>query len=72
MHEPSIPDEGLPVLTKEVGNYSSPLKFVDGRINNKCVDMRNVHVLVDESCRPSWAELCDEFGDQQEHELRRD
>ena len=32
--------------------------------------MEHVHVLVDESSHPSWAELFDEFGDLQEHELR--
>ena len=34
------------------------------------VFMGNVHVLVDESSRSSWAEILDEFGNLQEHELR--
>ena len=38
--------------------------------NRKRVDMVNVHVLVDESSHPSWAELLDECVNLQEHELR--
>ena len=31
--------------------------------------MENVHVFVDESSHPSWAELFDEFGNLQEHKF---
>ena len=62
----------LPVPTKEIGNYSRLLNFLNGSIQNKCVDMENVHVLVDESSHSSWTELLGKHGGLQEYELRRD
>ena len=62
IHEPSIHDEDLPILAKEVGNYSKLLNFLDGSVQNKCVDMGNCHVLVDESSYLIWAELLAECG----------
>ena len=62
-------------LQKSLGitaDYSRPLNFFDGSIKNKCVDMGNVHVLVDESSQTSWAELLGKPGGLQEHELRGD
>ena len=56
-------------LQKKLGN-SSLLKFFDGSIENTCVDMRNLHVFGDECSHSFWAELFDESGDLQEHELR--
>ena len=35
-------------------------------------EMGDVHDVVDESRHPSWAELCVEFGDLQEHKIRGD
>ena len=67
---PSIHDEGLPFPTKEVGNYSMILNIFDRDIKDKCVDVENVHVFVDESSHSSWTELFGKFGDLQEHELR--
>ena len=69
-HEPSIHDLYLPVPAKEVGNDSKLLHFLDGSVQNKCVDTGNVHVLVDEISHSSWAELFVEFGYPQDHELR--
>ena len=68
IHEPSIHDQDLSVPAKEVGNHSKLPNFLNGSIQNKCIDMGNVHVLVDESSHSSWAELFN----VQEHELRRD
>ena len=70
IHEPSIHDQDFSVPAKEVGNVNKRLNFLDASIQNKCVDMENVNVLVDESRHPSWAELFDEFGNLQEHKIR--
>ena len=40
--------------------------------HKKCIDIEYVHVFVDESSHLSWAELCSEFWDLQEHEIRWD
>ena len=70
VHKPSIHDEGLPFPKKEIGDNSRTLNNVDGSIEDKCVEMGNVHVFVNESSHSSWTELFGEFGDPQEHELR--
>ena len=57
-------------LTKEVGNYSRILNMFNGSIKDKCVDMRNVHVFVNESSHSSWTKTFGEVGSLQEHELR--
>ena len=41
-----------------------------GSIKDKCVDMGNVHVVVNVSSHSSWTELFGEPGGLQEHELR--
>ena len=46
IHEQSIHEQDLSVLAK-VGNVSRRLNFLDASMQNKCVDMVNVHVLVD-------------------------
>ena len=38
VHEPSVHDEGLPFLTKQVGNYSGTLNISDGSIEDTCAD----------------------------------
>ena len=45
VHEPSIHDEDLPFLTKEVGNYSRILDIFNGSIKDKCVDLENGSAL---------------------------
>ena len=66
IHEPSIHDQELPVLTK-VGNFSRLLNFLTGSIQNTCVDMGVF------SCLRQWqqTEFFGEPGGLQEHELRR-
>ena len=64
-HEPSIHEQDLSVSAKEIHDATIP----NASMQNKCIDMGNVHVFADESSHPSWAELLDEFGDLQEHEL---
>ena len=59
----------FPFLPK-VGNYSRLLNIFDGIFEDKCADMGNVHVFVNESSHSSWTELFGEFGDLQEHKLR--
>ena len=63
-------DEDLPFLTKEVGIYSRILNSFNGSIKDKCVDMVNVHVFVNEISSSSWTKLFGEVGSLQEHELR--
>ena len=57
VHEPSVPDEGLPCFAREVGNYSKLPNILTRSIKNKCVDLVNVHVFVNESSHSSWTEL---------------
>ena len=68
--ESKTDDQDLSAPAKEVGNVSRILNFLDASIH-KCVDMENVHVFVDESSHPSWAEYLTNSEDLQEHELRR-
>ena len=70
VHEPSLQDEDLPFPTIEVGNNRKILNIFNGSFQDKCVDMGNVHVFVDESSHSSWTELFGEPGGLQEHELR--
>ena len=67
MHE-----QDLSVSAKESGNVSKRRNILNASIQNKCLDMENVHVFVDESRHPSWAELFVEFGDPQEQKIRGD
>ena len=67
MHE-----QDLSVSAKEVGNVSKRRNILNANIQNKCINMENVHVFFDESRHPSWAELFGEFGDLQEHKIRGD
>ena len=60
VHESSVHDEDVPFLTKEAGNYSRLLNILNESIEDKCVDMENVHVFVNESSHSSWTEL---FGE---------
>ena len=60
-------------LQKKLGMSASDSTFsMQTSIQNTFIGMENVHVLVDERGHPSWAELFDEFGDLQEHEIRGD
>ena len=61
-HEPSVHDEDLPFPTEEVANYTSLLNILNGSIEDKCVDMVNVHVFVTESSHSSWTKLFGEAG----------
>ena len=68
-HQPSVHDEGLPVLAREVGNYSRLLNILNGNIKYKCFDMENVHVFFNESSHSLWTELLGKPGSLQEHKL---
>ena len=70
VHEPSVHGEDLPFPTKEAGNCRRLLNILNGSIKDKCVDMGNFHVFVNESSHSSWTELFGEPGGLQEHELR--
>ena len=54
VHEPSVHDEDLPFSTKEVENYRSILNVLNGSIEDKCKEMRNVCGFITESRHPSW------------------
>ena len=67
----------LAACTPELGNYgignvSKRRNLFNASIQNKCIDMENVRVFVNESRHPSWAELFGEFGDLQKHKIRGD
>ena len=53
VHEPSIYDENPPSVTKEVGTYDRILNIFTGSIEDRCVEMENVHVFVNESSHSS-------------------
>ena len=59
-------------LQRKLGTTTSSSTFLNNCVQNKCIDMGNVHVLVNESFHPSWAELFGECGNMQEHQIRRD
>ena len=54
VHEPSAHDEDLPICEKKVGNYRRILNVLNGSMEDKCVDMVNVRVFVNESSHSSW------------------
>ena len=58
------------IPTEEVGNSSRLLTILNGSIKDKCVDMVNGHVFVNESSHSSWIELFGDLWGLQEHELR--
>ena len=60
----------LSVFAKEVGNVRNWRNILNGSIQNKCNDMRNVCDFVDVSRHPPWTELCVEFGNPQEDKIR--
>ena len=72
IHEASIHEQDLSVLAKEIGNVIKRRNILNVSLQNKCIDIGNVHVFVDASRHPSWAELLGEFGDLQEHKIRGD
>ena len=39
VHKPSVHDEGLPFLAKDVGNYRWLLNMCNASIKDQCVDM---------------------------------
>ena len=69
-HKSSIFEKGVPTSAKEVGNYSRILNICTWSVEDKCVEMVNVHVFVNESSHSSWTTLFGEPGGLQEHELR--
>ena len=69
IHEPSIHEQDLSVSTQEIGNVSRQRDMRSAIVQNKCIDMENVHDVVDESPHPSWVGFLDEFGDLQEHNI---
>ena len=60
------------ILQKRLEMSSSDATFSMQAYETNVIDMENVHVFVDESRHPSWAELFGEFGDPQEHKIRGD
>ena len=61
IHEPSTHEQDLSVSAKEIGNVSKRRNILSASFQNKCIEMVNVHVFVDESRLSSWAELFGEF-----------
>ena len=57
-------------LQTEAGDHSRLLNIFNESIEDKCVDMVNVHVFVNESSHSPWIKLFCEPGGLQEHELR--
>ena len=69
IHAPSVHEQDLSVSAEEVGNVRNLRNISNVSIQNKCIDMENVHDFVDESRHPSWAELCVEFENLQKHKF---
>ena len=55
----------------KVGNVCNQRNILNGRIQNKCIHMQIVFDIVDDSRHPPLAELCVNFGDLQEHKIRK-
>ena len=56
-------------LEKKLGMSASDATILNTSIQDKCIDMGNVHDFVDESRHPPWAEMYVEFGVLQEHAI---
>ena len=73
IHEPSIHEQDLSFFAEEVRNVLTWRNILKTSIQNKCIDTEeDVRDFVDESRHPPWAELCIEFGNLQENEIRGD
>ena len=70
IQERNFENKDLPFSAEEVGNYRSMLNVLNGSIEDKCIDMGNVHGFIDESPHSSWTEFFGEPGSLQEHKLR--
>ena len=57
-------------FAEEVGNVCSQRNILNQRIQDKCIDMENVHDFVDESSHLPWARFSEEFWNLQEHKIR--
>ena len=57
IHEPSIHDQIFQFLQEKLGITAVYSTFLIEVFKNKCVDMANVHVLVNESSHPSWTQF---------------
>ena len=56
--------------TEETGKNFNKCYVFSGILQNQCIDMENVHGMVDESRHSSWARFLEEFGNIQEHKIR--
>ena len=70
IHVPSTHGKDLSKFGEEVVNVCNQRNFLNGRIQNECIDMGIVFRFVDESRHPLWAGFLDEFGNLQEHKIR--
>ena len=57
IHEPSLHEQDLSVFAEEIGNVCKQRNILNGRIQNKCIDMEHVYDFVDASRHSSWAEF---------------
>ena len=57
IHEPSIHEQDHSVSAKKIGNVSQRRNVLNASVQNKCIDMRDVHVFVDEIRHPSWGRI---------------
>ena len=64
--------ENIPMHTDETGKNFDTCHVLSGILQNQCLDMVNVHGIVDESRHSSWARFLKEFGNLQEHKIPRE
>ena len=53
-----------------IGKDCNRCYILDGILQNQCIDMVNVHGIIDESRHSSWAGFLKELGNLQEHKIR--
>ena len=58
------------MLTKEIGKVCTRCYVLNRIIQNTCIDMVNVHGVVDESSHSSWTGFPKELGNLLEHNIR--
>ena len=68
--ESSMHGKDIPMLTEEIEIFTR-CYVLNRSIQNTCIDMVNVHGVVYESRHSSWAGFPNEFGNLQEHKIRK-
>ena len=66
----SLHGKDIPMHTEETGNNFSKCYVLSDSHKTQCIDMVNVHGIVDASRHSSWTRFLREFGNLQEHKIR--